>query len=123
MKHGCKYMCVHLGVSFKDKAMRRLTYRRVISAISQIELLRVWDYIFKKCSKSLRNTTYDHILNKGKDAVFLQRKYLHETIWSSDKLEVNEGDKTSSKHTWKYVGQECIGYIPEPEAAGRSYIK
>lgn len=73
-------MCVHLGVSFKDKAMRRLTYRRVISAISQIELLRVWDYIFKKCSKSLRNTTYDHILNKGKDAVFLQRKYLHETI-------------------------------------------
>ena len=47
MKHGYQYMCVHLSVCFKDKAMRRLTYRRVISAISQIELLRVWDYIQK----------------------------------------------------------------------------
>lgn len=62
-------------------------------------------------------TLYDHTLNRGKNAVFLQGKRSLETTWSNDKLEFNESDRTSPKHTWKYVGQEYIGSITRAKSS------
>lgn len=39
--------CVFREEYFKDKAMRRLTYRKVVPTISESKLLRIWHYILK----------------------------------------------------------------------------
>ena len=49
--------------------------------------------------KPQEHSLFDHMPSKAKGAMFLQRKWSHETLWSQDKLEVNEGHKTSSIHT------------------------
>ena len=51
--------------------------------------------------KPQEHSLFDHMPSKAKGAMFLQRKHerSHETLWSQDKLEVNEGHKTSSIHT------------------------